>query len=220
MPRIVWHGHSCFEIIDSRERSIVIDPHDGGSIGLKKPNARADAVLVTHDHFDHNAYSLVLKKGGELHFMKEGEFSVLGHKAKGIKVYHDSVKGRRRGEVISYLLEVDGLRILHLGDIGEIPSEEKIREMDNPHVLMVPVGGTFTVNGRGAKEIIELLKPKAAVPMHYWIQGINLPLAPLEHFYSVINYEVIELESNTWNADPRDLEEWEEVRVVVFRYTP
>lgn len=218
MVLIKWHGHACFEIIDGEGRSIVIDPHDGGSIGLRKPRAKADAVLITHDHFDHNAHDVVLKENGELHVMKQGEFSVLGHKVLGIKVYHDKFKGRRRGHVISYLIDVDGIRILHLGDIGHIPGEEELKSFGKPHVLMVPVGGTFTIDGKEAKDLIELMKPRAAIPMHYWVKGTNLPLLPLDAFLSIIDLEVITLDQNEWRIAKDELESWSRTKIVVFPY--
>jgi L-ascorbate metabolism protein UlaG (beta-lactamase superfamily) len=131
-------------------------------------------------------------------------------------VYHDKFKGRRRGEVISYLIEVDGVKFLHLGDIGHIPDEDTIKLMDSPHVLMIPVGGTFTIDAREAKELIELLAPKAAVPMHYWVEGVNLPLAPLDNFLSIINYEVVKLKERAWRVTKEELEGWSETKVVVF----
>jgi L-ascorbate metabolism protein UlaG (beta-lactamase superfamily) len=216
MPLLKWHGHACFEIVDSANRSIVIDPHDGGSIGLKRPEASADAVLITHEHFDHNAYEVVLKKGGEVYSMRSGPFKVLDHPVLGIKVYHDKFKGRRRGEVISYLIEVDGVKLLHLGDIGHIPDEDTLKLMDSPHVLMIPVGGTFTIDAREAKELIELLAPKAAVPMHYWVEGVNLPLAPLVNFLSIIKYAVVKLKERAWRVTKEELEGWSETKVVVF----
>ncbi len=218
MVIIKWHGHACFEIIDSMGRSIVIDPHDGGSIGLRRPQTRADAVLITHDHFDHNAHDVVLKENGELHLMERGEFRVLGHRALGIKVYHDKFKGRRRGHVISYLIDVDEIRILHLGDIGHIPSEKELESFDEPHVLMVPVGGTFTIDAKEAKDLIELVKPKAAIPMHYWVKGVNLPLLPLDTFLSILDLDVITLSKSTWEITKDELESWDRTKIVVFPY--
>lgn len=212
-----WHGHACFELVSSDGYIIVIDPHDGGSIGLRPPRARADAVLMTHDHFDHNAWHIVLKPGGEKYLMKEGEFLVGSkYKVLGVKAYHDKYKGRRRGAIVMYKMTIDNINILHVGDLGHVLTYdvcEKLRPVD---VLMVPVGGVFTINAKEAYEIIKMLEPKAAIPMHYWVPGINLPLAPLDNFLSIIDYEVIKLGSNEWSITKDELEIWDITKVVVF----
>ena len=217
MPTLIWHGHSCFEIMDSKGKSIVLDPHDGGSIGLRPPKASADAVLITHEHFDHNAYRVVAKESTLVYSMREREFEVLGHKVRGIRFFHDKNRGRRRGIVIAYLIDLDGVRFLHLGDIGHIPSSTSLP--GNIDVMMVPVGGTFTINAREAKELINLAKPKAAIPMHYWMSGINLPLAPIDTFLNVVkDHEIIKLPGNKWEIIKNKLLTWEEPRIVLFRY--
>lgn len=216
MPVIVFHGHACFEIIDSKGRSIVIDPHDGGSIGLPRPRARADAVLVTHNHFDHNAVGVVLKPGGEKHVMRKGEFLVLGeHRARGIEAYHDRFRGRMRGKVVMYALDVDGVRVLHAGDLGHVPGEEQLRAVGEVDVVMAPVGGTFTIGPEEAAELLRTLRPRAFIPMHYWVPGVNLPLKPLDEFLSVVGeeYGVVRVGSNRFDASRI---EWEGTKVVVL----
>jgi len=219
MVVIRWHGHACFEIVDSSGFSIVIDPHDGGSIGLKPPRARADAVLITHEHFDHNAYPVVLRGGGERYSMREGEFVVGGrYMVLGVRAYHDKYRGRRRGQVVMYRLSVEGVNILHVGDLGHMLSPETSERLRPVDIAMVPVGGTFTIDGKEAYEVIKELSPKAAIPMHYWIPGVNLPLAPLENFLGVIDLDVVRLNSNEWSVTKESLDRWGETKVVVFKY--
>jgi len=212
---IKWHGHACFEILDVKGRSLVIDPHDGRSIGIKPPEARADAVLITHDHFDHNAYQKVLKEGGEVYDMKTGKFNVLGYEVFGLRTYHDKSKGRRRGEVVVYRISIEGLNIVHLGDLGYIPPDEELRALTPVDILMIPVGGTFTIDAREALQLSEKLMPKVVIPMHYWVEGVNLPLAPISDFLKIITTRKIsKLESNVWEVSkdtiPSDV-------VVVFK---
>lgn len=216
MPVIVFHGHACFEIIDSEGKSIVIDPHDGGSIGLPRPEARADAVLVTHNHFDHNAVEVVLKPGGEKHVMRKGKFVILGkHRAMGIEAYHDTYKGRMRGRVVMYVLKVDGVKILHVGDLGHTLSEEEVKAIAEVNVAMAPVGGTFTIGPEEAVELMRVLKPKAFIPMHYWVPGVNLPLKPLDEFLKVVEgeYEIVKVGRN--RLDTSEIN-WEGTKVVVL----
>ncbi len=216
---IRWHGHACFEIIDSEGLTIVIDPHDGRSIGLKPPKVSADVVLMTHEHFDHNAYHLVIKPGGEKYSMKEGEFKIAGkYSVKGIKLFHDKSKGRLRGNVVIYRLEVEGISILHVGDLGHIIPQKVVDDVSPVDILMVPVGGTFTIDAKEAYEISRMLTPKAVIPMHYWVEGVNLPLAPLDSFLSVVDYGVIKLDSNEWTISKEELEVMgPEPKVIVFK---
>lgn len=216
MVTIRWHGHACFEIVGSKGYTIVIDPHDGGSIGIKPPKVRADAVLMTHDHFDHNAWHVVSKDNTVKYLMKEGEFELDGIKVLGVKAYHDKYRGRRRGTVVMYKLIVDEISILHVGDLGHVLSEDIVDKLKPLDVLMVPVGGTFTIDGKEALQLAKLIEPKALIPMHYWVRGINLPLAPLDNFLSICDYEVIRLGSNEWVITKDKLSNWKETKVVVF----
>lgn len=218
MVKFRWHGHACFEIVDSKGLTIVIDPHDGRSIGLNPPRASADVVLITHEHFDHNAYHLVLKAGGEVYSMKEGDFKIAReYPVKGIKLFHDKNRGRLRGTVVIYKLEVEGVKILHVGDLGHTLPPNVVSAVKPVDVLMVPVGGTFTIDAKEALEVSKSLMPKVIIPMHYWVKGINLPLAPLESFLKIVDYEVIKLGSNEWVISRDELEALgPEPKVVVF----
>jgi L-ascorbate metabolism protein UlaG (beta-lactamase superfamily) len=218
MVIIKWHGHACFELKDSEGFTVVIDPHDGSSLGLATPDVQADAILITHDHFDHNAYQVVFKPGAEIYRMKEGEFTIGGkYKAKGVMAYHDKFKGRRRGPVIMYKLEFEGLNILHVGDLGHALSSDIINMLKPVDILMVPVGGTFTLDSKEAYDLTKELKPKAVLPMHYWIPGINLPLSPVDHFLKLQEWGVIELDENEWSIMADDLNNWSETKTVVFK---
>ncbi len=181
---IRWHGHACFEIVPREGPVIVFDPHDGYSIGIKPPEVKADLVLISHDHFDHNAYAVVAKPGADVVKMGVGERVVRGIKIVGIETFHDKVRGRRRGRNVVYVVEVEGLRIAHLGDLGHVLEEDHVKKMGSVDVMMLPVGGTFTIGPEEAWEVIEAVKPRIAIPMHYWVPGINLPLRPVDDFVS------------------------------------
>jgi len=121
--RITWHGHSCFEIKNAI--SLVIDPHDGKSIGIKPPVVRGDIVLVTHEHFDHNCVRIV--KGDPAVVREPGEHMVKGLRITGLPTFHDHESGSRRGRNIIYSFVFDGIRICHCGDLGHMLSREQIR---------------------------------------------------------------------------------------------
>lgn len=206
MLTIKWHGHACFQLLDSKGMSIVIDPHDGRSIGIKRPEIKADAVLITHEHFDHNAYQGVLREHGELYVMKGGKFNVFNHEVFGMRAFHDKSRGKRRGEVVIYKISIEDINVVHVGDLGYVPSVDEIKVLTPVDVLMVPVGGTFTIDAKEALQLSNELMPKVIIPMHYWIEGINLPLAPLSDFLKLITArKIINLDSNTWNVSKDEI---------------
>ncbi len=197
MVKIIWCGHACVGIVRSDGYTVVIDPHDGVSIGLPKPSIRGDLILVTHDHFDHNAVEIVSKEYSRV--MKEfrGEAIVDNIKITGIKTYHDKFEGRRRGENTIYVLEVDNYKIAHLGDLGHIPSENILDNLKGLDLLILPVGGTYTIYPDEAWKIIESVKPNNVLPIHYWVPGLTLPLHPIDDFIVYIKkYHVVRLDTN------------------------
>ncbi|RLG77658.1 MAG: Zn-dependent hydrolase [Thermoprotei archaeon] len=182
---IRWHGHACFEI-KTGNFTIVLDPHDGHSLGIKPPRVEADVVLITHEHFDHNAYQLVAKGSAKILRMAEGEHQVNNVKIRGVKAYHDTVKGRRRGEVVMYRVEAEGISVAHLGDLGHVLEDEHVRALRPVDVLLVPVGGVYTVGPHESWQVIELLDPQVVIPMHYWVEGLNLPLKRVDNFLGLV----------------------------------
>ena len=163
---IIRHiGHAEFRIETESGISLVTDPYDAGC-GYPVHNVRADIVLVSHSHHDHNAVEnlsgnfRVLDKAGT--FQPEPDIRITA-----IRGYHDDVQGARRGETLLFLVETEGLRIVHLGDLGCMPDEEQVRILRSPDVLMIPVGGFFTIDGEQARRVAEMLKPRVILPMHY-----------------------------------------------------
>ena len=177
--RIIWHGHSCFEVRD--EVSIVVDPHDGRSIGIRPPKASADLVLVTHDHFDHNAIRVVAGPGTKV-VSEPGRVKRQGVRVVGIPAFHDAVGGERRGKMVIYRFTVDDITFCHLGDIGEQLDPQKLREIGEVDVLFVPAGGRFTLEPAEAWDLATRIGPRVIVPMHFHVGGVSLPLQPVSVF--------------------------------------
>ncbi|WGI17395.1 MBL fold metallo-hydrolase [Methanonatronarchaeum sp. AMET-Sl] len=180
---IKWWGHACFEI--KNQSTVVTDPHDGKSIGLKPPSPKADLILVSHDHYDHNAVSTV--KGEPVTISSIGNSTARGIKINGIQTYHDKSQGGQRGKNLIYKFKLDNKTICHLGDLGHIPNQKTIKKIGNIDILFIPVGGNFTINAEEAKQIINLIKPKIAIPMHYKIPGITIPIDGIDKFKEEIN---------------------------------
>ncbi len=177
--RIRWHGHACFEV--GGDKTIVTDPHDGKSIGINPPQVEGDIILVSHDHYDHNAVREVEKEKSAV--VKEpGEREIDCITIRGIISYHDESEGKKRGENIIYKFETNSTKFCHLGDLGHIPDEEIIDEIGDVDFLFIPVGGNFTVEPEEAKEVIEMIEPKIAVPMHFKTSGLSLDIKTLEPF--------------------------------------
>jgi len=210
-----WHGHACFEIVSSQGKSLVIDPHDGRSIGLKRPDAKADVVLITHPHFDHDADRVVAKPGAKVLREFVGQTMVNDVVIEGFRAYHDKERGRRRGTTSIYRLVVDGIRFVHVGDLGEVPGADLVEKLREPDVLFVPTGGTFTIDPGEAFELAKLLEPKIVVPMHYWVPGLNLPLATLDEFLAVAKWPTRRLETNELELERATLPE--RPTIVVFK---
>jgi len=201
LVKIRWHGHACFEIVSKDGLTIVIDPHDGSSIGIKPPSVKADVVLISHNHFDHNAYRVVSKPSTQVIVSRRGDFRIGPRgevRVRGILAYHDKYKGKRRGSIIMYKVTVDELDILHMGDLGHILTSEQVSEIGSIDIALIPVGGTFTIDPEEAWRTLEMLKPKIAIPMHYWISGVNLPLHSVNDFIKRVSegWEIVRIDSN------------------------
>jgi L-ascorbate metabolism protein UlaG (beta-lactamase superfamily) len=196
---IKWHGQAFFEIKTSAGTRIVIDPHAIEAFGERK-DIEADLICITHLHNDHTQVEVVKNfepklldkmvrlgltpgKGGD---RKKEDWNIIDEKFKDVHirtvgVYHDDMKGMMRGKNSVFILEVDGLHIVHLGDLGHLLSKEQIKKIGPADVLMIPVGGVYTINGEEAKKVVEQLKPKHYIlPMHYGIKGYDALLTPEE----------------------------------------
>ena len=180
---ITYLGHSSFKI-KTRTATIITDPFDAKMVGLKYPQNESDIVTVSHNHGDHNATDKVA--GFKKVIEGPGEYEVAGVSLMGYSTFHDAKNGEERGKNTIYVIEAEGLRILHLGDLGHIPGEDIIDEIGDVDVLMIPVGGFYTIGPKEAVEIVSKLEPYFVIPMHYKAEGMNAELAdklsPLDDF--------------------------------------
>jgi len=198
-----WYGQACFKIQNSS--TVVTDPHDGKAVGLKPPPGdTADIITISHEHFDHASGEDLVAKEGAITVRESGESLEKGVEIKGIDSFHDRAEGAKRGENVIFVLELEGLRICHLGDLGHHLSEQKLEEIGAIDVLLAPVGGNYTIDGREAAALAEQLDPQVVIPMHFRVEGLEVDIAGPEEFLQEIvrSYAVEERERLELDGSP------------------
>ena len=194
MAKIVWAGQACFQITISNGKDhsadIVIDPFDE-KIGLKIPNFSADILLVTHNHPDHNNIKAV--KGEAFLIDGSGEYEIKGIFVQGIDSFHDDKEGKERGKNTIYTIEAEDMRFCHLGDLGQKElTDEQLEQIGHVDVLMIPVGGTFTIGSSEAAKVIGQIEPKVVVPMHYALPKLKVELDSVDKFLKAMGKNSVE----------------------------
>ena len=182
---INWLGHSCFRI-KGKQAVIITDPYPPDS-GYSPGKLTADIVTVSHQHPSH---SYVQGVSGEPKLViRPGEYEISGVLIIGIPTFHDAEGGGKRGKNTVYLMEVDGITVCHLGDLGHVLTAEQIEEIDDVDMLLLPVGGVSTIDAPMAAEVIRQLEPKVVVPMHYKTPALTRELGSVEKFLKEMGVE-------------------------------
>lgn len=221
---IIWHGQSCFQIIASRSKngqiSIVIDPF-GEDIGLRVPKLEADILLVTHKHPDHNNTKAVLGiapvSGEKTPFLIDspGEYEIKEVYIQGIPVWHDDSEGKENGEVTVYIVDCEGLRLCHLGDIGQKElTDDQLEQIGDVDILMIPVGGVLTISAKEAVKIISQIEPKITIPMHYQVPKLKIKLDGVDKFLKALGLKSVIPETKL-TIKEKDLSP-EEAKIIVL----
>jgi len=183
--KIKYLAHASFMITSDTGVKIVTDPYvpayvagDGPSYG--EIEEAADIVLVSHDHDDHNNVSAV--RGNPQVIKGTGIARVKGIEFRGIPAHHDEAGGRLRGSNIMFCFELDGIRVCHLGDLGHQLTDKQVAELGRIDILLIPVGGYYTIDAQVATEVCSKLKPKVIIPMHYKTDKCCFPIAGVDDF--------------------------------------
>jgi L-ascorbate metabolism protein UlaG (beta-lactamase superfamily) len=177
--KIKYLGHASFLITSDKGIRIITDPYASRpDLNYGEIKELADIVTVSHDHFDHNNAAAVRGKPQVV----RGTTKVQGVEFKGVPVYHDEAKGEQRGKNTIICFEVDGVRICHMGDIGHRLTDAQVAGLGKVDILLVPVGGFFTIDAEVASQICDAVAPKVLIPMHFKTSKCDLPIAKVDVF--------------------------------------
>jgi len=177
MLQIRWHGHSCFTITDG-STTVITDPHDGKSLNLPPPPTEADVVTISHSHDDHDS-------GADRYnckILREPIDTTVGSaRLRGVECWHDDQRGKRLGTNIAWDINMDGIQVTHLGDLGHYLTPSQMFQIGMPDILMLATGADIAL----AEDNATLLSPKIIIPMHYYTPGIDFPFY---HLKSILDF--------------------------------
>ena len=189
--KITWYGHSCFKV-SFDGGSVVFDPYADGSVpGWTLPQLSDDAVLCSHRHDDHAGAGKVTLSGREPDC-----------KVETVECFHDAEHGAKRGANTIHILTADGVRVAHLGDLGHEPDEAQLAAIGAPDVLLIPVGGFYTIDAATAAAVAEKIGARITVPMHYRGDGFGYDVIGTVEEFTALRKDVRCADSNSF--DPAD----------------
>lgn len=178
--KIKWLGHSCFQLTLDNGKVLVTDPYDE-TVGYPVPRVKCDAALSSHDHFDHNHFEAL--SGDPVILNAPGQHELFGATITAVPSFHDEVRGAKRGDNLIHVIEADGLRVAHLGDLGHLPeTDEQKAALTGLDLMLIPIGGFYTIDTPTAVEIIETFKPRCAVAMHFANRYCHFPVSDEAEF--------------------------------------
>jgi L-ascorbate metabolism protein UlaG (beta-lactamase superfamily) len=212
---IEWLGHSCFKITLKSGARILFDPYDIAT-GYGQLDAEADIVALSHSHHDHADLSGV--KGKYSLVKTPGVHNIGDLTIEGISTWHDSCEGKKRGANLVFIMKSKTMTLCHMGDIGCMPQDDVFEKLAGIDVLMIPVGGVYTVDGKEALKICERISPNIIIPMHYSTPACTIKLEPVDLFLEAVGreYDVSRLGKNTFEIDKGSLKK--RTRIVVMEY--
>ncbi len=185
--KVSWLGHACFLLETDQGTKIITDPYEsgsyGGAIGYDPVGLEPDIVTVSHQHADHN-YTREFKAARIID--EPGEISIKDVAIKGTASFHDDQQGRARGENIIFIIQAEGLTVVHFGDLGT--KDIDYSKFNAADIVIIPVGGTFTLGAREATEVIAKIKPKITIPMHYKTPKLGFGIDGVERFLEGKDY--------------------------------
>ncbi|RPJ36958.1 MAG: MBL fold metallo-hydrolase [Chloroflexi bacterium] len=182
--KILWLGHSCFLLTSEDGVRVLTDPFNP-IIGFPAPAVEADYVTVSHQHDDHNYTKVV--KGDFAVIDKPGVIHGQGVEIEGFATFHDEVKGAKRGTNVVFRITLDGLQVVHCGDLGHPLSAEQAQAIGPADVLLLPVGGHYTIDSEAACQVAQALQPALIVPMHFKTGALDIPITTVDPFLQAMH---------------------------------
>lgn len=182
--KIKWYGHAAFKLETQGGVHIIIDPYESGAysgaLSYGKITDKADIVLISHDHADHNYTGDI---GGKYRDVRtQGSFDIKGIHVTAIPTFHDTSKGQERGRNLVFIIEADGLRLVHVGDLGHGLDKEILQQVGKTDILFMPVGGYFTIDAQEATKVMNDINPVVTIPMHFKTEKVEFPIAGVSEF--------------------------------------
>ena len=181
---IRWLGHACFMMTTEQGTRILVDPYDA-SVGYAVRPQEADVMTISHQHHDHNYRDMATNNPVVLE--APGQYNVGGLSMEAIASFHDDVHGAKRGTNLIFTYLADGLRVCHLGDLGHQPDDEMLHHIGAVDVLMLPVGGVYTLDPEEACALVRRMRPRVVLPMHYRTQALSFSLATAQDFLACMD---------------------------------
>ncbi len=212
--KIEWLGHSCFKLTESTGTTIVTDPFDKNIVGYEMSKTGADVVTCSHQHSDHNA--IVRVEGEPLVLSECGFWEVKGVDISSMLSYHDEKLGKKRGENKIFKFRMDGVDLCHMGDIGEECTVRLADGIGSVNVLMIPVGGNYTIDAKQAKKYVDYIMPDVVIPMHFKTLKNEMDIDKIDEFLDLFDGEQIKrVQGSTIEFDRAHFES-DSTIVVVF----
>lgn len=184
--KLEWIGHACFRMTAGDGTVVITDPYDD-SVGIEQPELRADLITMSHEHHDHNctahiAGSPVIARGLQ-------EAAAGSVKTWAVGSFHDDAQGAKRGPNAMRIFLIDGLKVVHMGDQGCMPDAQALDAIRDADIMLIPAGGTYTVDAEGARAIVLQARPRCVVPMHVKTRRCGYPIAPVTDFLRAMGDE-------------------------------
>lgn len=178
--KLEYIGHACFRMTAQDGTCAITDPYDGG-VGIAMLPLTADLITMSHEHHDHNCEDMV--KGHPLIVHGDQPAAIGGIETRAVLSFHDDAQGAKRGANAIRIFTIDGLKVVHMGDQGCMPSEDVISAITGADVMMIPVGGYYTIDAKGAQAIIQRAKPRCVIPMHFLTQNGHYSVIGDQHAF-------------------------------------